>query len=94
MCMVDDVYYITQRRKASKNVNMVRPMTLECFCKYMEYDASHAKRLLQDILSVKIDGQQLVKYVSDGKLNTSYLVVNPRAYYAGYHTAELAALFN
>lgn len=91
---VSKEYNIVCLNPEESDVNMVRPMTLECFCKYMEYDTSHAKRLLQDILSVKIDGQQLVKYVSDGKLNTSYLVVNPRAYYAGYHTAELAALFN
>lgn len=91
---VSKEYNIVCLNPEESDVNMIRPMTLECFCRYIEYDTSNARRLLQDILSVKIDGQQLVKYVSDGKLNTSYLVVNPRAYYAGYHTAELTALFN
>jgi hypothetical protein len=91
---VSKEYNIICHNPEEVNMDMVRPMTLENFCITIGYDVSHAQRLLKDILSVQIDGQQLVKYVSDGKLHTSYLVVNPRAYYAGYHTAELSVLFN
>lgn len=91
---VSKEYNIICYNPEEKDANLIRPMTLEKLCEIIDYDKSNIRRLLKDILSIQIEGQQLVKYVSDGTLNTSYLVVNPKAYYAGYHTTEISVLFN
>lgn len=77
-----------------KDSELIRPMALKDFCKHIKYDVANIRRLLKDLLSIRIDGQQLIKCVSDGDIQNDYLIVNPRVYFAGNNKTDVMALFN
>lgn len=77
-----------------KDAELIRPMTLKDFCYHIDYNVANIKRLLKDLLSIRIDGQQLIKCVSDGDIKNDYLIVNPRVYFAGNNKTDVVALFN
>lgn len=77
-----------------KDPELIRPMALKDFCKHIDYDITNIRRLLKDLLSIRIEGQQLIKCVSDGNITNDCLIVNPKVYFAGNQKTDVVALFN
>ncbi len=62
----------------------VSPITLGDFCDMIGYSRKNARRLVNDLLSLKCNGQNLIGFfVTNLNQTTWKIIVNPRIYYGG-----------
>lgn len=93
-------YNILCKNPYEDSLDDVEPMTIQEFCRMMEYDVSKAHRLRKacDALCFSCNGrvQHLCAFVTNSRyINGEYMILNPNILYAGtdYEAVEVYGLF-
>lgn len=75
---------IVCKNQTSQNEADVAPMRISEFCDVIGYDKSHARRLVKDLLKIRINGELAVGFfVSDLDEKTWMLILNPKLCFGG-----------
>ena len=74
------------------DIAKVEPITLKELCKIVGYDETKSTRLKNDLLKLKIDGENVVGLFIREMGTTIH--INPRVYYKGKNIDDLRALMN
>jgi hypothetical protein len=88
-------YNILCTNPSELNKTLVEPINLSKVLELLHYDKKHMKKLINDLMSIKIDNCNLFKRLGqDAYIQNDYIVVNPLGYYRGNDVEELSGLIN
>lgn len=73
----------------------IEPINLSEILVLLGWKKTHMKKLINDLLEVKIQGYNLfLRIGKDGEIKNDYILVNPLGYYRGNDVLELEVLMN
>jgi hypothetical protein len=88
-------YNILCENPSELNKTLVEPINLSKVLELLHYDKKHMKKLINDLMGIKIDNCNLFKRLGqDAYIQNDYIVVNPLGYYRGNDVDELNGLIN
>lgn len=83
------------RNPGESDVDQVQPLTVGEFCDILGYDRTHGRRLLQNLLDLKIGDQHLLGLWGHSlNVYKHVIFVNPRVFYAGANPNEIRDTFD